>query len=64
MLWSSDEFGFCRVADSWASGSSIMPQKRNPDAAELLRAKAPRVAGHLVALHGVLHGLPTTRGAT
>jgi argininosuccinate lyase len=37
-----------------------MPQKRNPDAAELLRAKAPRVAGHLVALHGVLHGLPLT----
>jgi argininosuccinate lyase len=60
VLWSSDEFGFCRVADSWASGSSIMPQKRNPDAAELLRAKAPRVAGHLVALHGVLHGLPLT----
>jgi argininosuccinate lyase len=60
VLWSSDEFGFCRVADAWASGSSIMPQKRNPDAAELLRAKAPRVAGHLVALHGVLHGLPLT----
>ena len=37
-----------------------MPQKKNPDAAELLRAKAPRVAGHLVALHGVLHGLPLT----
>jgi argininosuccinate lyase len=37
-----------------------MPQKRNPDAAELLRAKAPRIAGHLVALHGVLHGLPLT----
>jgi argininosuccinate lyase len=37
-----------------------MPQKKNPDAAELLRAKAPRVAGHLVALHGVMHGLPLT----
>jgi argininosuccinate lyase len=37
-----------------------MPQKKNPDAAELLRAKAPRIAGHLVALHGVLHGLPLT----
>jgi argininosuccinate lyase len=37
-----------------------MPQKKNPDAAELLRAKAPRVAGHLVTLHGVLHGLPLT----
>ena len=60
MVWSSEEFGFCEVADAWASGSSIMPQKKNPDAAELMRAKAPRVAGHLVALHGVLHGLPLT----
>ncbi|MGH2969293.1 MAG: argininosuccinate lyase [Solirubrobacteraceae bacterium] len=60
VLWSSDEFGFCEVADAWASGSSIMPQKKNPDAAELLRAKAPRVAAHLLALHGVLHGLPLT----
>jgi argininosuccinate lyase len=60
VLWSSEEFGFCEVADAWASGSSIMPQKKNPDAAELLRAKAPRVAGHLVALHGVMHGLPLT----
>jgi argininosuccinate lyase len=60
VLWSSDEFGFCEVSDAWASGSSIMPQKKNPDAAELLRAKAPRVAAHLVALHGVLHGLPLT----
>ncbi len=60
VLWSSEEFGFCEVADAWASGSSIMPQKKNPDAAELLRAKAPRIAGHLIALHGVLHGLPLT----
>ena len=60
VLWSSEEFGFCEVADAFASGSSIMPQKKNPDAAELLRAKAPRVAGHLVALHGVMHGLPLT----
>jgi argininosuccinate lyase len=60
VLWSSEEFGFCTVSDAWASGSSIMPQKKNPDAAELLRAKAPRIAGHLVALHGVLHGLPLT----
>ena len=43
-------------SDAWTSGSSIMPQKKNPDAAELLRAKAPRVAAHLVALHGVMHG--------
>ncbi len=60
VLWSSTEFGFCEVSDAWSSGSSIMPQKKNPDAAELLRAKAPRLAGHLVALHGVLHGLPLT----
>jgi argininosuccinate lyase len=60
VLWSSEEFGFCEVSDAWASGSSIMPQKKNPDAAELMRAKAPRVAAHLVALHGVMHGLPLT----
>jgi argininosuccinate lyase len=58
VLWSSEEFGFLELADSFSSGSSIMPQKKNPDAAELLRAKAPRVAGHLVAMLGVLHGLP------
>jgi len=60
VLWSSEEFGFCEVSDAWASGSSIMPQKKNPDAAELLRAKAPRISAHLVALHGVMHGLPLT----
>jgi argininosuccinate lyase len=60
VLWSSEEFGFCQVADRFASGSSLMPQKKNPDAAELLRAKAPRVAGRLSTLHGVLHGLPLT----
>jgi argininosuccinate lyase len=60
VLWSSEEFGFCEVSDAFASGSSLMPQKKNPDAAELLRAKAPRVVGHLVSLHGVLHGLPLT----
>jgi argininosuccinate lyase len=60
VLWSSEEFGFCEVADAWASGSSIMPQKKNPDAAELLRAKSPRLAAHLVGLHGVFHGLPLT----
>ena len=60
VLWSSEEFRFCQLSDAWASGSSIMPQKKNPDAAELLRAKAPRIAGHLVALHGVMHGLPLT----
>jgi argininosuccinate lyase len=60
VLWSSSEFGFCELPDSWTSGSSIMPQKKNPDAAELLRAKAPRVVGHLAALHGVIHALPLT----
>jgi len=60
VLWSSEEFGFVTLADAWSSGSSIMPQKKNPDAAELLRAKAPRVVGHLAALHGVLHALPLT----
>jgi argininosuccinate lyase len=60
VLWSTAEFGFCVLPDAWSSGSSIMPQKRNPDAAELLRAKAPRVAGHLLAMHGLLHGLPLT----
>jgi argininosuccinate lyase len=60
VLWSSEEFGFCEVSDSFASGSSLMPQKKNPDAAELLRAKAPRIVGRLTTLHGVLHGLPLT----
>ena len=60
VLWSSAEFAFCELPDSWSSGSSIMPQKKNPDAAELLRAKAPRVVGHLASLHGVMHALPLT----
>jgi len=60
VLWSSVEFGFCELPDSWSSGSSIMPQKKNPDAAELLRAKAPRIVGHLAAFHGVMHALALT----
>ena len=60
VLWSSEEFGFVTLPDAWTSGSSIMPQKKNPDAAELLRAKAPRVVAHLSALHGVMHALPLT----
>jgi argininosuccinate lyase len=60
VLWSSEEFGFVVLSDAWTSGSSIMPQKKNPDAAELLRAKAPRVVAHLAALHGVMHALPLT----
>ncbi|MGH2955683.1 MAG: argininosuccinate lyase [Solirubrobacterales bacterium] len=58
VLWSSQEFGFCEPADSFASGSSIMPQKKNPDAAELLRGKAPRVAADLLGLLGTMHALP------
>src|SRR4029079_14268085 len=58
VLWSSEEFGFCEVSDAWASTSSILPPKKNPDGAELLRSKAPRVVAHLAALHGVMHGLP------
>jgi len=60
VLWSSQEFGFVELPDAWTSGSSIMPQKKNPDAAELLRAKAPRIVAHLGALHGVMHALPLT----
>jgi argininosuccinate lyase len=60
VLWCSSEFSFCELPDEWSSGSSIMPQKKNPDAAELLRAKAPRVVAHLAALHGVMHALALT----
>ena len=60
VLWSSEEFGFAEVSDGFASGSSLMPQKKNPDAAELLRGKAPRVLSSLTTLHGVMHGLPLT----
>jgi argininosuccinate lyase len=58
VLWSSQEFGFVELPDSFASGSSIMPQKKNPDAAELLRGKAPRVAASLASLLGTMHALP------
>jgi argininosuccinate lyase/argininosuccinate synthase len=58
VLWSTQEFGFVRVDDAYATGSSMMPQKRNPDVAELSRAKAARVLGDLVALTGAIKGLP------
>ena len=58
VLWASEEFGFVRVDDRYATGSSMMPQKRNPDVAELARAKAGRILGDLVALGTVLKGLP------
>lgn len=60
ILWSSAEFGFVRVADAYSTGSSLMPQKRNPDALELLRAKAGRLTGNLVRLLTVMKGLPST----
>ncbi|HEX2371969.1 MAG TPA: argininosuccinate lyase [Solirubrobacterales bacterium] len=58
VLWSSDEFSFCELGDEFASGSSIMPQKKNPDAAELIRAKAARIAADWDRLLGAMHGLP------
>jgi argininosuccinate lyase len=62
VIWSSSEFGFCELDESFSSGSSIMPQKKNPDSAELLRAKSPRVAASLQTLLGVMHALPLTYG--
>ena len=58
VLWSSAQFGFVRLSDAFTTGSSIMPQKRNPDAAELVRAKAGRAIGALNALLVALKGLP------
>ncbi len=60
VLWASSEFGFIRLADAYTTGSSLMPQKRNPDVAELTRGKAGRVIGNLVALLTLLKGLPMT----
>jgi argininosuccinate lyase len=56
--WSNPRFGFLRPADAWSTGSSMMPNKRNPDPAELVRGRASRVSGHLVAMLGLLKGLP------
>jgi argininosuccinate lyase len=58
VLWSSAEFGFLEVDDAYATGSSLMPQKRNPDVAELARARAGRLVGDLVTLLVALKGLP------
>ena len=60
VIWSSAPFGFIRLTDAFSTGSSIMPQKRNPDAAELIRAKTGRVTGSLTALLMVMKGLPLT----
>ncbi|WP_394692719.1 argininosuccinate lyase [Hyphobacterium sp.] len=58
VLWTSRRFGFAQLSDAWSTGSSIMPQKRNPDAAELVRAKPGRIAGALQTLIIVVKGLP------
>ena len=58
VVWSSEPFGFIELSDAFTTGSSIMPQKRNPDAAELVRAKTGRLDGSLVALLTVMKGLP------
>lgn len=60
VLWSSSEFGFVELADAYSTGSSLMPQKKNPDVPELVRGKAGRVIGDLVALLTVVKGLPLT----
>ena len=58
VLWTSAQFGFATLSDAWSTGSSIMPQKRNPDAAELIRAKASQVTSGFVSLQGAVKALP------
>ncbi|MGD9979621.1 MAG: argininosuccinate lyase [Hyphomonadaceae bacterium] len=58
VLWTSPQFGFARLSDAWSTGSSIMPQKRNPDAAELIRAKAARISADFTALSAIVQKLP------
>ncbi|MCC6233861.1 MAG: argininosuccinate lyase [Verrucomicrobiales bacterium] len=60
ILWATAEFGFIRIADAYTTGSSLMPQKKNPDVAELTRGKSGRVVGNLMALLTLLKGLPMT----
>ncbi len=60
ILWSSAEFNFVRLPDAYTTGSSLMPQKKNPDVAELVRGKSGRVVGNLMALLTLLKGLPMT----
>ncbi|HEY2178440.1 MAG TPA: argininosuccinate lyase [Caulobacteraceae bacterium] len=62
VLWTTPQFGFVRLSDAFTTGSSIMPQKRNPDAAELVRAKVGRVLGAFTALTVVMKGLPLAYG--
>ena len=58
VIWSSDQFNFIKLSDAFTTGSSIMPQKRNPDAAELIRGKSGRIIGSLMSILTVLKGLP------
>ncbi len=58
ILWATPQFGFITLADQWSTGSSIMPQKKNPDAAELVRGKTGRLTGNLITLMTVMKGLP------
>ena len=58
VLWSTEEFGFCTLDDAYATGSSMLPQKKNPDVAELARAKSGRLIGHLTSVLVTLKGLP------
>jgi argininosuccinate lyase len=60
ILWASAEFNFIKIADAYTTGSSLMPQKKNPDVAELTRGKSARVIGNLVSLLTLLKGLPMT----
>jgi len=60
IIWSSSEFGFVTIAEAYSTGSSLMPQKRNPDALELLRGKSGRLAAHWVRLLTTMKGLPST----
>src|SRR6185436_4906144 len=60
ILWASSEFNFIRISDAYTTGSSLMPQKKNPDIAELTRGKSGRVIGNLMALLTLLKGLPMT----
>jgi len=59
ILWSTPQFGFVEIAEQYSTGSSIMPQKRNPDSAELLRGKTGRLNGHLVSMLTTLKGIPS-----
>jgi len=60
ILWATPQFGFIKLSDRWSTGSSIMPQKKNPDAAELIRGKTGRLNGNLIQMLTVMKGLPLT----